>query len=143
MLNPILWFKITFNWQTKFLSEILRHNSNALHQLWPEPSDNTLPRWLPWQEKLQASSSNVLILIHVVSGFVRTNSLPDNQSVCLNLWVSIPPVIMKSQSNMEIYYYLVNKDGTIQKQQVNKQQRAWSQSGRQHMVNLWTWQGLN
>jgi len=37
---------------------------------------------------------------------------------------------------MEIFYYLRNKDGTLQKQQVNKQQRACSQSGRQHMVNL-------
>jgi len=37
---------------------------------------------------------------------------------------------------MEIFYYLVNKDGTIKKQQVNKQQRACSQSGRQHMVIL-------
>jgi len=37
---------------------------------------------------------------------------------------------------MEIFYYLGNKDGTLQKQQVNKQQRAWSQSGRQHMVIL-------
>jgi len=36
---------------------------------------------------------------------------------------------------MEIFITL-NKDGTIQKQQVNKQQRAWSQSGRQHMVIL-------
>jgi len=41
-----------------------------------------------------------------VSGFMWTNSLPENQSVCLNLWVSIPPVGMKSQSNMEIFYYL-------------------------------------
>jgi len=44
--------------------------------------------------------------IHVVSGFERTNSLPENQSVCLSLWVSILPVVMKSQSNMEIFYYL-------------------------------------
>jgi len=83
------------------------------------------------------------IRICIVNGFMWTNSFPENQSVCLNLWVSIPLVIMKSQSNMEIFYYLGNKDCTLQKQQVNKQQRAWSQSGRQHMVNLWTWQGLN
>jgi len=37
---------------------------------------------------------------------------------------------------MEIFYYLRNKDDSLQKQQINKQQRAWSQSGRQHMVNL-------
>jgi len=34
--------------------------------------------------------------INVVSGFERTNSLPENQSVCLNLWVSISPIIIKS-----------------------------------------------
>jgi len=34
------------------------------------------------------------------------------------------------------YFITLNKDDTIQKQQVNKQQRAWSQSGRQHMVIL-------
>jgi len=36
---------------------------------------------------------------------------------------------------MEIFFTL-NKDETIQKQQVNKQQWAWSQSGRQHMMIL-------
>jgi len=32
------------------------------------------------------------------------------------------------------YFITLDKDGTIQRQQVNKQQRAWSQSSRQHMV---------
>jgi len=31
------------------------------------------------------------IEMYVVSGFERTNSLPENQSVCLSLWVSISP----------------------------------------------------
>jgi len=44
--------------------------------------------------------------IYVVSDYERTNSLLENQSVCLNRWVSIPPNVMKSQSNMEIFYYL-------------------------------------
>jgi len=36
-------------------------------------------------------------LIYVVNGFVWTNSLHENQSVCLSLWVSIPPVIIESK----------------------------------------------
>jgi len=36
---------------------------------------------------------------------------------------------------MEIFYYL-KQDNTVSNQHMNKQQRAWSQSGRQHMVIL-------
>jgi len=49
-------------------------------------------------------------IIYVVSGFERTNSLLENQTVCLNLCVSISPVIIKSQSNMEIFLLTLNTE---------------------------------
>jgi len=72
-----------------------------------------------------------------VSDFERTNSLPENQSVSLNLWVSISPFAywIKSRSKWK-YFITLYKDDIIQKQKVSKQQRAWSQSGRQHMVKI-------
>jgi len=46
----------------------------------------------------------VSFIINVQSVFTWANSLPENQSVCLNLWVSISPIIMKGHSNMRIFY---------------------------------------
>jgi len=53
----------------------------------------------------------MMILIYVVSDYEQTNSLPENQSVYLDLWVSISPFAywIKSRSNMEIFYYLIQR----------------------------------
>jgi len=59
-----------------------------------------------WDPIFQTKKRFIRICIHVVSGFEQTNSIPENQSLCLSLWVSIPRIVMKSQSYMEIFYYL-------------------------------------
>jgi len=48
----------------------------------------------------------------------------------------------KSWSNMKIFYLIWKLRWYIKKQQVNKQQRAFSQSGRQHMMRMFTKQCL-
>jgi len=66
---------------------------------------------------------NLLVeVIHVVSDFERTNLLPENQSVYLDLWISISPF---AYFNKELMYFItLYRDVTIQKQKVNEQQRA-------------------
>jgi len=65
-----------------------------------------------------------------------THSLRINQSIWIFEFLFHP---LKWRVKV-IWKYFINldKDGTIQRQQVNKQQRAWSQSGRQHMVTVVT-----
>jgi len=65
-----------------------------------------------------------------------THSLRINQYIWIFEFLTLPLLYWIKSRCIWKYFITLYREVTIQKQKVNKQQRAWSQSGRQHMVNL-------